>query len=159
MRLVTLHFTFQSDGTQVPLNHWKHCGWRELAQSPDAAGAWALMSLLAHHSIGQKEIPQWILSWMAKFGVIWSEGGLFQPFHSLHFLFPRIRNGYFRTLHPELQVDEPHHKECWHILNVETSEQRGSQLWVRTQLFLSQSYYKMKGYPLLLVLRELTITL
>lgn len=54
-RLVTLHFTFQSNDAQVSLNHWKHCSRRELAQIPEAAASPTLLiSLLAHQSIGQK---------------------------------------------------------------------------------------------------------
>lgn len=28
--------------------------------------------------------------------------------------FPRVRKGYFRTLHPKPYIDKPHHKKCWH---------------------------------------------
>lgn len=54
-RLVTPDFTFQSNGAQVPPNRWEHCGWRELAQIPEAAVSLGLLiSLLAHQFTGPK---------------------------------------------------------------------------------------------------------
>lgn len=42
-------FTSQSNGAPVSFNHWKYCGWRELAQIPEAGGSFGLLiSLLAH---------------------------------------------------------------------------------------------------------------
>lgn len=63
-RLVTLHCVFQSNGAHVPLNHWKDCGWRELAQISEAAASLGLLiSLLAHQFTGQKQTLHGILYW------------------------------------------------------------------------------------------------
>lgn len=120
-RLVTLHFTFQSHGAQVSLNHWKHGGWRELAQILEAAASLGLLiSLLPHQSSGQKWLLHWLLCWKSRFGVIWSEEVgvvLPSPLTVSISISQRTKKGYFKTLSLQLSADDKlHYKKCWHHL-------------------------------------------
>lgn len=87
--LVTLHFTFQSNGAQVPLNHWKHCGWRELAQTSKAVAPFGLLiSLLAHHPLARSRSHMGSYNLKSEFAVIWVWGFLLTPV-TISILFPK----------------------------------------------------------------------
>lgn len=117
-RLVTLRFAFQSNGAQVPLNHWRR--WLERVDTDPGSHSlpWASPFTTGSSVHWQKQTLHWILCWKSRLGVIWSGvGERFPPTLTVSiFISQRIRKGYFNILDLKLSADKPHHKKCWHHL-------------------------------------------